>query len=169
MKSTNDIRTTLVRSLEKGDPLLVAEVLCKQKRTFKEVQQFSKLMREAVGISKKLYKDQEINQRQAVQKKTQAEVLQTQEETKRQQIIQMGIEAAKDTYVKTLIASGLSKAEAIKTTEDQFSFPLGKVKVRFGTTVFETALRGKQSQQLRDALRVTKMDRKRFIETYAIQ
>jgi hypothetical protein len=83
---------------------------------------------------------------------------------------QVGIQAAKNVFMNTLIAGGMSKEMAKEMAEKEFShvFPMGKVTINYKGKVFETSVKGKASEDLKEVMKATGWNRKQIIEHFAV-
>ncbi|WNA15682.1 hypothetical protein XaC1_39 [Xanthomonas phage XaC1] len=168
--TTNHSRLTLVSTLEQGKPSIVAEVLYKQGRTVAEVKQFDKTLRKAVKLAKSLFREDEKRRKEQEKERIAAEKAKQQQEQLLQKNASQAIEAAKNVLLETLIAGGMSEKQAKEVVAQEFShvYPMGKVQVSFRGKTFTTSLRGKASDDLKEALKATNMSRKSFIEHFQV-
>ena len=168
--TTNNSRLTLVSALADGKPSIVAEVLIKQGRSVKEVQDFSKTLGEAVKLATRLIRED--NKRKAEREKE--ERLQREEREKAERLIheqaQAGINAAKDIFIETMIAGGMPREMAVEMAESEFShvYPMGKVTIKYKGKSFDISVKGKASDELKTVMRATNMNRKQIIEHFAV-
>lgn len=168
--TTNNSRLTLVSALADGKPSIVAEVLIKQGRTVAEVQSFSRTLAGAVQVATRWFKEEsKRKEREEAEQKRMRE-----EQERRDRLIieqaQNGIKAAKDVFMNTLIAGGMSKEMALEMVEREFShvFPMGKVTINYKGKVFETSVKGKASEDLKEVMKATGWNRKQIIEHFAV-
>lgn len=169
--TTNHSRLTLVSALSDGKPSIVAEVLIKQDRTLEEVISFNKVLKSAVSIAKRMIREEE----QEKNKKERLAKEQAEKRAKEERIVlqhaKKGIELAKKTFIATLIAGGTDKELAEQLAEKEFSnlYPMGKVTINYRGKVFETAVKGKASDDLKEVMKATGWSRKQIIEHFAVQ
>lgn len=168
--TTNNSRLTLVSALADGKPSIVAEVLLKQGRTNKEVQSFAKVMSAAVKLA-----EQAIKERQKKEAEEAERVRLEQEQQRKADALilkqaQEGINHAKKIYLETLLAGGMDKKLATEMVEREFShvYPLGKVTINYKGKVFETSVKGKASDDLKEVMQATGWGRKQIIEHFAV-
>lgn len=168
--TTNNSRLTLVSALADGKPSIVAEVLIKQGRNVKEVTDFSKTLTAAVKIAERWFKEE--NKRQAAEDARIKKEREQREAAERAILdqAQAGIQAAKDIYLQTLIAGGIDENMAKEMVEREFShvYPLGKVTINYKGKVFETSVKGKASDDLKEVMKATGWNRKQIIEHFAV-
>ncbi len=168
--TTNNSRLTLVSALADGKPSIVAEVLIKQGRNVKEVMDFSKTLNAAVKVSERWFKEEARKQREEeARQKKEREQREAAERAILEQA-QAGIQAAKNIYLQTLIAGGLDEKMANEMVEREFShvYPLGKVTINYKGKVFETSVKGKASDDLKEVMKATGWNRKQIIEHFAV-
>jgi len=168
--TTNNSRLTLVSALADGKPSIVAEVLIKQGRTVREVNDFNRTLTSAVKVAERWFKEEA--KKQAEEEERQKKEREEREAIERaiQQQAQAGIQAAKNVYLQTLIAGGMSEKMANEMVEREFShvYPLGKVTINYKGKVFETSVKGKASDDLKEVMKATGWNRKQIIEHFAV-
>lgn len=168
--TTNNSRLTLVSALADGKPSIVAEVLIKQGRTVAEVQSFARTLNSAVQVATRWFKEEsKRKEREDAELKRQQEEREKTERLIHEQA-QIGIKHAKDVFMNTLIAGGMSKAMAKEMADSEFShvFPMGKVTINYKGKVFETSVKGKASDDLKQVMKATGWNRKQIIEHFAV-
>lgn len=168
--TTNNSRLTLVSALADGKPSIVAEVLIKQGRTVKEVVQFSRTLNQAVKVASQWIREEA---KKHAEEQARIKKEREQREAAERAILeqaQAGINAAKEVYLQTLIAGGLSEAMAKEMVEREFShvYPMGKVTINYKGKVFETSIKGKASDDLKEVMKATGWNRKQIIEHFAV-